>query len=122
MKLAELQERLPKAKLENGKIASVSLSIEDHGCLTAWLHIEFNGGGCGFGGYMLGKASGGNLEGKGYAAEFIVRCLNVVGVGKWEDLQGKPVRTVNEGLGGCILAIGHFLKDEWYSPKIEWKG
>ncbi len=108
-------------RVENGKVASVSISIEDHGCLTAWLFIDFNGGGCGFGGYMLGKADGGNIPGKGYAAEYIVRCLKTVGVGKWEDMAGEPIRCLNEGIGGGIVAIGNYLKDEWFCPRKEFE-
>lgn len=68
-------EELPKSdrfKVENGFIESVSISNADHGCLTAWLHIKFSCGGCGFGGYKIGNANGWNLTEKGYAAEWIV--------------------------------------------------
>lgn len=120
-------DQLPKARkdgrpleLENAVIKSVSLSIADHGCLTGWLHVEFAHGGCGFGGYMLGSAYGGNLNGcKNYAAEFIVRCLLTIGVHTWEGLSGESIRVLHEGLGGGIVAIGNFMKDEWFCPRIE---
>lgn len=108
--------------VENGIIKSLSISNGDHGCLTAWLNIEFDGGGCGFGGYMLGKADGGNLDAPGnYAGEFLVRCMNTVGQEKWEDLKGRPVRVLHEGIGGTIVAVGHYLKDDWFCPRKEFE-
>lgn len=109
-------------ELCNGLIESVSVSNADHGTLTAWLHLKFENGGCGFGGFMLGHAEGNNLtlETKNYAAEFLTRCIyTVIGYGAWEDLEGKPVRVLHEGLGGGVVAIGNFIKDEWFCPRIE---
>lgn len=112
-----------KLTVENGVIESTRLTTADHGLLSGWLFLKFGSGGCGFGGYALGKAEGGNLSGKerDYAAEFVVRCLNAAGVSDWENLEGKPLRVLHEGLGGGIVAIGHFLKDEWFCPRIEWE-
>lgn len=123
MKLEELSELTskPRAEISNAVIESTSISIEDHGVLTAWLFLEFGGSGCGFGGYCLGKRRGGNLSDKNYAGEFLVRVLNVVGYEKWENLKGKPLRALHTGLGGGILAIGNYLKDEWFCPSIEFK-
>ena len=48
--------------LENAVIESVSISNADHGALTAWLHLKIGSCmGCGFGGFFLGQADGGNL-------------------------------------------------------------
>jgi hypothetical protein len=40
-----------------------------------------------------------------------MRLLEVVGVGKWEDLPGKHVRVKADF--GRVHSIGHILKDEW---------
>jgi hypothetical protein len=40
---------------------------------------------------------------------------------KWEELIGKPIRCYNEGVGGGMLAIGNYIKDDWFCPKLEWK-
>lgn len=127
MKFAELPttDREGKAlePVVNGVVRSVSIDNENHGALCAWLHLEFGHGGCGFGGYKLGNADGGNLDktGGNYAAEWLVRCINtVLGTwGKWEDLAGKPVRVLSEGWGGTVVAVGHYMKDEWFCPRIE---
>lgn len=108
-------------EVDNAIVTSVSLSIADHGCLSGWLLTEFGSGGCGFGGYMLGRRDENNLHGKGHAAEFIVRCIKVCGVEEWEKIKGQPIRVLHEGLGGGIVAIGHFLKDEWFCPRKEWE-
>ena len=123
MKFADVLHSVKgRHETENAVVKSVSISNGDHGCLTAWLFIEFHGGGCGFGGFKLGQADGDNLakHGPNYCAEFIVRCLNTLGKDKWEDLPNTPLRCVHEGLGGGIIAIGHFLKDEWFCPRAEW--
>lgn len=115
-------------KVENGRIKSVSISNEDHGCLTAWLHCEMSGSGCRFGGYSLGSATGKeNLKETkaNWAAFFITRCIETViggGYGKWEDLTGEPCRVMMEGLGGGIVAVGHFIDDKWFCPREELKG
>ncbi len=109
-------------KVENAIIKSVSLSTADHGILSGWLHIEFDCGGCGFGGFALGKPEGWKLSRKrvDYAAEWIVRSINVAGVESWEKIPGRPIRVLHEGLGGGIVAVGHFVKDEWFCPLEEW--
>lgn len=108
--------------VDNAIVTSVSLSIADHGCLSGWLFTEFGSGSCGFGGYMLGRRDENNVMFiKGYAAEFIVRCAKVCGVEEWEKIEGQPIRVLHEGLSGGIVAIGHFLKDEWFCPRKEWE-
>lgn len=123
MKFVEIRDFGKRVTVENGVIDSVSITNADHGCLSAWLSVSFHGSGCGFGGFALGKASGGNLTNVNapYCAEWIVRCMNTVGVTEWESLKGKPIRCLHEGIGGQILAIGNFLKDEWFCPRIEFE-
>lgn len=42
-----------KIEITNAVIESVSLTSDDHGCLSAWLHLNYGGSGQGFGGYVL---------------------------------------------------------------------
>lgn len=98
----------------NARIKSVSLGIEDHGLLTAFLMLDFGGSGQGFGGYNL------SATGKNYCAIFIRGCLDTVGVEEWSDLPGKIVRVRGgggPGLGTTIEAIGHPVEDRWFTPR-----
>jgi hypothetical protein len=113
-------------QVENARIESVSIDNENHGCLTAWVHLRWRSSGCGFGGYKLGHADRPNVAAKAgdkdYCAEFIRLCINVVnddGSGRWEKLVGKPVRILHEGLGGGVVAIGHLFDDKWFCPQVE---
>lgn len=128
MKMSELPTTDRKGRklepIENGLIEHVSISNEDHGCLTAWVSIKFGRvAGCNFGGFKIGDADadGGNLDNKNYAADWIVKCLEVGGVHRWEDLKGRPVRVLHEGIGGQIVAIGHYIEDKWFCPRVEYK-
>lgn len=104
--------------IENAKITKVSISMADHGCLTFWLTLEGGGWGCGFGGYCIGKGFLGADEFKaesGSGLEAMMRIMDVVGVERWEDLEGKYVRCKTEGLGGTIKEIGNVLKNKWFN-------
>lgn len=123
MKMQEVIDGLKlkrPGEVENGLIESVSISNEDHGALSAWLFVTFSGGGCGFGGFHLGDWEGKRWDGKPFCHVFLCRCMQTVGQGKWENLKGKPLRCYHEGIGGSILAIGNYLKDEWFCPRLEW--
>lgn len=109
-------------EVDNAVIARVSIDNENHGCLDAWLHLEFGSGGCAFGGWKLGNADGNKLEGGNYAGVFLAKCIKCVfDYGKWENLEGKNVRVLHEGWGGRIIAIGHIIKNRWFCPQVEWE-
>ncbi|HUX00712.1 MAG TPA: hypothetical protein VMY35_07010 [Phycisphaerae bacterium] len=91
---------------ENGVVESTMLGTEDHGILTAWLHLKFNGTGQGFGGYAFDA----------FGCEFIRQVLKVLKVDSWEKLPGKPLRVRREHYGGPIVAIGHYIEDRWFVP------
>lgn len=108
-------------RTENAVIESATLSIADHGMLLGWLRLRLADGGGGFGGYTLGFRGKSNVDSKGLAAEYIVRCLEIAGVQDWDRLSGKTIRVLNEGPGGDIVAIGHIIKDDWFCPRVEWE-
>lgn len=99
-----------KGDIINGQIASTTLGYEDHGILTFFLHVKWEGGDCGFGGYVLGGE---------FAAKSIKAVLSVVGVEKWEDLKGKYVRVESNGWGGNpgIKRLGNILANKWLDLK-----
>ncbi len=93
-----------KTETNNALITGTMLGIEGHGIMSSFIYLEWDGAGIGFGGYSLGGQSG---------IDYIKETLDVVGVDKWEDLKGKHVRVVSEGLGGKSLGIGNIIKDKW---------
>ena len=98
---------------KNARIEGTTLGIEDHGCLIFYLHLDYGGGGQGFGGFVLDThvERGQPRIGTVFGTTAILRVLQVLGVGTWEKLPGTPVRV--EADGSKIYRIGHYLKDEW---------
>ena len=107
-------------RIENAQITNVSLTMEDHGCLTFWLILEGDDWGCGFGGYCIGKGYLGAdkfTANRGDGLEAMMRIMDVVGVSKWEDLKGKYLRVQFSG-NGCgvrVSTIGNLVKDKWFN-------
>ncbi len=95
-------------EINNALISSTRLGFEGHGIFTFFLHLEWEGGGIGFGGYVLGGESG---------IAFIKATMDVVGVDNWEQLKGKYCRVETGGWGTGAAGIGNLLKDEWLYPK-----
>ena len=107
------------SEITNAVIKSVEISNEDHGCLTAWLHLDYGGSGQGFGGFNL-YGSHSEMRSANYCGVFIDKCLKIGGVGKWSQLVGKTIR-VNHVPFGSITAIGHIVDDKWFNPKEEFE-
>lgn len=94
---------------QNALIESVSLSIGDHGCLTAWLNLQLTGGSSiSFGGFRLAV-----LDEKAGRVDFLIRSMQIAGVQTWEALPGCKIRVLFKK--GVVHSIGHFLNDDWYS-------
>ena len=105
----------------NAIITSASITNDDHGLLSAWLHLDYGGSGQGFGGYALylPKDYRHSNNQRNYAGHFIWRCMEVAGVEKWEKLQGKTIRVRCEH--SKVHAIGHIVKDDWFNPSDDFK-
>lgn len=106
--------------IQNARIKSTKITMEDHGCLTFWLMLEGAGWGVGLGGYCIGKGYPGSHEfkaerGDGLVAMMII--MDVVGVDTWENLAGKYVRCQIEGWGGQCTKIGNLIEDKWFDIK-----
>ena len=101
---------------ENAKITNVSFSMADHGCITFWVFVEMAESSCGIGGYCIGHGYVGasEFDGCGKGIEAMTRIMDVVGVERWENLEGKYCRVESEGWGGKIRKIGNILKDKWF--------
>lgn len=103
-------------EIMNAKITNAELSMADHGCLTMWLTLEGSGWGCGFGGYCLGKGYLGakEFEGSAKGLESIMRIMDVVGVDRFSELEGKYIRIVDEGWNKPVKKFGNIIKDKWF--------
>jgi hypothetical protein len=102
-------------EVRNAIIESATLTTADRGFLDAWLTLDYGGSGQGFGGYCLylpKSFSHHKLE--SVAGHFIFRVMEIAGVGEWSKLPGKTVRVRCDR--GKVHAIGHIVKDDWFSP------
>lgn len=89
-------------------IESTSLTVEDHGIVTAWLHCKEPGSGIGVGGYCLDapvKDADGKFlrrEGTAYGLDHIMQILTTAGVWAWEKLPGVAIVVLFEGEGSTL--------------------
>lgn len=105
--------------IENAKIISVDLSMEDHGVLTLRLVLKGAGWGTVLGGYVMGKGYVGADEFTGSAKgiEEIMRIMDTVGVSSFNDMEGKYVRVVLGSCGDTITKIGNIIENKWFDYK-----
>lgn len=111
--------------IRNAIISSTSIETGDRGLLTAWLNLEYDSGGQGFGGFALylPERTYKHHGGPNFGGHFIFRCMEIAGVENWQDIKGKSIRVKLdcEGFSGKILAIGHIIKDDWFNPSEDFK-
>lgn len=109
----------PVFELQNALIKATMLGIEDHGILSFMIHLDFGGTGQGYGGWCLDDLDPTDKHHRiqtPMTGELVQGVITVIGVTKWEDLPGKHCRIKRAaGYHGTILAIGHFMKDQWFS-------
>lgn len=102
-------------------IRRTTLGIEDHGILTAWLHLEGGSCGQGFGGRGMDKPNGdrGPRVGSSYGTDYILQILRVVGVDSWEKLSGQQVIALRDKdfPYGAIVGLAHPIEDRVFIAK-----
>lgn len=108
-------------EIYNARIESTSFMIEDHGYLTAFVHLRFGedeSSGQGFGGHTFMNVMQKDFSenNHNFVGRYLVGVLQAVGVEKWEDLKGKYCRIEVDRLGGPINAIGHVTYNKWFRP------
>lgn len=104
-------------EIRNAKIISTMLGREDHGILTFMVYVEFDGCGCGIGGYALDHYDR-DTKKRVFSVksmEAISKILETVGVDTWEDLSGKYICVKDNGLGSTIDEIGNLMEDKWFN-------
>lgn len=122
MRFEDLRPRPQGCKVSNARITDVSLSMREHGILCLYLILEGDKWSCCYGGYAIGK--GGidwkdeefSASDKGLIA--IMQIMAVVGVDRFEDMEGKYIRVLSDGKdnwGDKIIAIGNIIKNKWFS-------
>jgi hypothetical protein len=105
-------------EIKNAVIESVTLEKGDRGFLQCWLQLSYGGTGQGFGGYVLYlPKSYSHHELKSLAGHFIFRCMEIAGVERWDQLQGRTIRVRSEH--HKVHAIGHIVKDDWFDPSAD---
>lgn len=103
---------------KNAVITSASIVMDDHGLLTAWLMLDYGGAGQGFGGWALYLPKPfRHHKLMSAAGHFIWRAMEIAGVERWDQMQGKTVRV--RASHDKIQAIGHIVKDDWFEPSID---
>lgn len=112
---------MAEMEIVNARISSTQLGCEDHGIMSFFVMLEWNGGGQGLGGYAIDKYDQRTKEriGCGFGITAIRKILETVGVGKWEDLKGKLIRAkINSWkFPDRAPIIGHIIEDKWFDLK-----
>jgi len=107
-----------QVEIKNAIIDTAIISNDDQGFLDCWLMLDYGDSCQGFGGWVLYvPKSFTHHDVKSFAVHHIHRCMEVAGVGKFHELKGKTIRA--KVVDGSIEAIGHIVKEDWYSPKTD---
>ena len=105
-------------EIKNAQITSTMLGREDHGIFTFMIHVKFDSCvSCGIGGYAL-DCYDRESDKRVYSAkslEAVSKILDVVGVDRWEDLNGKYIRIKDNGWGSTIDEIGNLMENKWFN-------
>ena len=103
---------------KNAIITGARITSDDHGCLGAWLHLDYGGSGQGFGGYALYlPKSFKHHRINSPAGHFIWRCMEIAGVTEWSKIVGKSIRVKSDR--SKIHAIGHIINGDWFVPSMD---
>jgi hypothetical protein len=104
----------------NAVIVGARITTDDHGLLTSYLDLDYGGMNQSFGGYALYlPKSFSHHQLHSVAGHFFWRVMEIAGVTEWKNVVGKTIRVRAEHNG--VEAIGHIIKDDWFSPKEEFR-
>lgn len=106
------------ASVKNAVITGATITNDDHGLLSAWLHLDYGGSAQVFGGYVLYLPQSFRHHGVlSHAGHFIWRVMEVAGVSEWSQLKGKTIRV--RATHSKVEAIGHIVKEDWFCPSVD---
>ena len=100
--------------IQNCRIASTWIGMEDHGLFTVNINFEGDGWGQGTGHRIYGCPS--SDKGAQFDAglgRYLASIFDAVGVDTWEQLKGCKVRVARQERFQDIVAIGNWMKNEW---------
>lgn len=107
--------------IENAKITSVDLSMNDHGVFCLEMVLDGGGWGCVYGGYVLGKGyldcKDDYFQGSEQGTESIMRIMDTVGCDRFNDMKDKIVRVAVKGWGDSVKIIGNVIKEKWFDAE-----
>lgn len=117
-------------EIKNARITDTTLGKEDHGILTFWLGLEYDGGGQGCGGYALSCTPRGEKRQYANVGGLIENIMRIAGVEKWEDLKGRyiqvksthcavpAIRPILSDDDDDWFSFEEFFKEEWQPAKV----
>jgi len=100
-------------EINNAIIKSYSIDIE-RDFIVIWLNLDYGGTGQGFGGYCLYNPRNPMQDLTGL---FLLNCMKIAGVDEINKIIDKPIRVKSNS--SRVIEIGHFLKDIWFNPELE---
>ena len=107
-------------EIKNAIIKDATITSDDHGCLSAWLTLDYGGLCQGFGGFALYlPKTFKHHKTTSVAGHFIWRVMEIADVTEWSKLKGKTIRAKSDHTN--VHAIGHIVKDDWFCPSDDFK-
>jgi hypothetical protein len=105
--------------IKNAVIENMSITNDDHGCLSSWIYLDYgNGEHQGFGGYALYlPKSYTHHQLLSHAGHWIFRIMEIAEVSKWSELKGKTIRVKAEH--SKVHEIGHIVEEDWFNPEVD---
>ena len=107
--------------VRNAIIKGVSLDIE-RGILTGWIELDYGGYSQLLSGefFLHMQDNDENKKNNNQSpGHFIMRCMQIGGVQRWEDLKGKTIRVISDN--DKIYAIGHIVINDWFDIEVDFK-
>jgi hypothetical protein len=102
-----MKDKTPDRLRELGKVERVQLTLEDHGILTLWLHLVFNGSGQGFGGRALDAwdEAKNRRVGTALGLDYILQMLALFKVDTLGAIKGRYVYALRNEPYGDIIGL-----------------